>query len=143
MSDAIDTQGRCLCGAVTLHVSAHDPHVDVCHCRMCRVWSGGPMMAVTASRAPRVDGEADVAIYASSDWAERGFCRHCGTHLFYRLKSGEHYAIPVGLMGDTSPWEMTLQIFTDEQPQYYAFANDTRTMTGQEVFEMFTGDASS
>lgn len=30
--------------------------------------------------------DQNLSIYASSDWAERGFCNHCGTVLFWRMK---------------------------------------------------------
>ncbi len=36
--------------------------------------------------------------------------------------------------GTVNPVAMTQQIFVDEQPQYYAFANDTARLTGAEVF---------
>lgn len=129
-------QGTCLCGAVTLRVEVTEPSISVCHCHLCRIWSGGPMLAVESAR-PTLTGEENVGVYATSDWAERGFCRRCGTHLFYRLKSGEHYAIPAGLLGDAAPWTLALQIFTDDKPDYYDFANPMRSMTGAEVFEAF------
>ena len=29
------------------------------------------------------------------------------------------------------------QVFIDEKPDYYSFANETKDMTGQELFAMF------
>jgi hypothetical protein len=36
---------------------------------------------------------------------------------------------------------LTSQIFIDEKPAYYTFANQTKTMTGAEVFAMFAPPA--
>ncbi|MEQ9448085.1 MAG: GFA family protein, partial [Rhodospirillaceae bacterium] len=71
-----------------------------CHCGTCRKWGGGPLLAVDCGEHVTIDGEENVSIYQSSDWAERGFCGKCGTHLFYRLTQQPFYVIPVGLFGD-------------------------------------------
>lgn len=137
MNDTVEVSGRCLCGAVRLSVHLHSPVVDACHCDMCRRWSGGPIMAVEAGDNVTFQGEQHITVYDSSDWAQRGFCRHCGTHLFYRLKAPTHYALPVGVLDDGPAWRFEKEIFVDEQPDYYRFANDTRRMTGPEVIEEF------
>jgi hypothetical protein len=120
---------------VTIAVQTEE--VAACHCSMCRTWSGGPLLAVECAAGVRIEGEEYVTVYPSSDWAERGFCRRCGTHLFYRLKEGPHYAVPVGLVDGGQPWQLAQQIFIDEKPAYYAFANRTRDLTGPQVFAQF------
>ena len=35
--------------------------------------------------------------FRSSEWAERGFCSGCGTHLFYHLLQSNEYILPAGL----------------------------------------------
>ncbi|MDT3669655.1 MAG: GFA family protein [Aromatoleum sp.] len=128
-------QGKCLCGAVSIQLEHDKPHVSACHCDICRRWGGGPSLTLECSDAPRIEGAEHVRTYASSDWAERGFCAQCGTHLFYRLKQGGLYAIPVGLFDEGGTWPFDLQIFVDEKPGNYQFANATREMTGEEVFK--------
>ncbi|QFT84350.1 Glutathione-dependent formaldehyde-activating enzyme [Halomonas sp. THAF12] len=137
MHDAMTLTGRCLCGAVALEVQASRQNIGACHCQMCRTWGGGPLLALESVSSVRLEGEDSVSVFASSDWAERAFCRHCGTHLFYRLKTGEHYAVPAGLVDVGQAWTFDSQIFIDEKPPWYAFANDTRNLTGREVFEAF------
>lgn len=137
MTDEYHTKGHCLCQAVTLTVTLSNRNVDACHCHMCRTWGGGPLLALESDAPVEIDGEEHVTVYGSSDWAERGFCRHCGSHLFYRLKEGDHYAIPVGLIDAGEAWTFTSQIFIDEKPSFYDFANETTKMTGKEVFEAF------
>ena len=143
MSTINECQGTCLCGAAGLSVTLNSHDVSACHCQMCQKWGGGPFLAIESDQQVNIHGEENVGIYASSDWAERGFCRQCGTHLFYRLKEGTHYAIPAGLIDGDKSWVLEQQIFIDEKPDYYAFANSTKNMTGTEVFEAFTGSTGS
>ncbi|WP_141317569.1 GFA family protein [Halomonas halmophila] len=137
MNDAMTLRGSCLCGAVSLAVEAERQNVVACHCRMCRIWGGGPLLAMESVRRVTLEGEDQVSLYASSEWAERGFCRHCGTHLFYRLKTGEHYGVPAGLVDQGEAWTLDSQIFIDEKPAWYHFGNDTHNLTGQEVFASY------
>lgn len=98
-------------------------------------------MAVTLNSPLEFENEAAVGVYASSDWAERGFCKTCGTHLFYRLKDGRYQCVPLDTLEDKSGFEFATQIYTDSKPEYYAFANQTAMMTEAEVLEAFGGDA--
>ncbi|PTL93824.1 aldehyde-activating protein [Halomonas litopenaei] len=137
---AMRLSGTCLCGAVTLKVALEQQSVGACHCQMCRTWGGGPLLALESVSQLTLEGEEAVTFYSSSDWAERAFCRHCGTHLFYRLKNGEHTSVPVGLIDSGEAWRFDLQFFIDEKPHWYHFGNDTRNLTGQELFEAFSKD---
>src|SRR5690606_6195169 len=89
--------GKCLCGAVSLQIHHDKPSMSACHCQTCRHWAGGPFMTLEYHKAPEIQGAEHVRTYASSEWAERGFCAQCGTHLFYRLLADEFYALSVGL----------------------------------------------
>ena len=130
--------GKCLCGQVTLHLRHEKPLMSVCHCSICRRWTGGPFMSLECHQAPRIDGIEHVRTYPSSEWAERGFCSHCGTHLFYRLIKGEFYAVPVGVFQEGGEWPFALQAFIDQKPGNYQFANATREMTGAEDFKAWS-----
>lgn len=138
MSESNYQTGSCLCGAVRLKAAIASDSVDACHCSMCRQWGGGPFMALECDGEVQIEGEEHVSTFASSEWAERGFCKQCGTHLFYRLREQHHYAFPVGLFGDAQQWRFKSQIFVDEKPSWYAFANDTKNLTGEEVFALFS-----
>ena len=84
-----------------------------------------------------IDGEANVTVFDSSEWAERGFCKNCGTHLFYRLKGSGQHMIPVGLFEESERLAFKNQVFIDQKPDYYAFENRTTNLTGAELFAMF------
>ncbi len=131
-------KGKCLCG--TIEVEAPDcKEVGLCHCATCRRWSGGPLFSIHCGKGVSFSG-GEPARYRSSEWAERGFCPNCGTHLFYYLLPGDDYVIPAGLFNEAA-FELTAEIFIDEKPAYYSFANDTEQLTGQEVFERFSPEA--
>lgn len=140
MSDdqATSFHGKCLCGAVSLQVRHDKPGMGACHCSICRRWNGGPYMTLECHEAPQIEGVEHVRTYASSEWAERGFCAQCGTHLFYRLAKGDFYAVSAGLFAESGNWPFELQVFVDEKPDNYRFANATREMTGEEVFKAFS-----
>jgi len=84
-----------------------------------------------------IDGEDFVSVYDSSEWAERGFCRKCGTHLFYRLKEGQQHMVPVGLFEDDADLVFESQVFIDSKPGFYEFTNKTQDMTGAELFAKY------
>lgn len=131
-------KGKCLCGAVTIIAAEVKPELSVCHCGMCRKWAGGPGLVADCGDDVRFEGEESLTAYASSDWGERGFCKVCGTHVFWRLKAGKQYHVPAGIfdegLGDVA---LKTEIFIDRKPAFYSFAGDTRKLTEAEVFAMF------
>ena len=136
MSATAEQRGRCLCGAIQVVTKSCGEEMGACHCGMCRRWcGGGPLLAVDCGTDVSIVGEENVGVYKSSAWAERGFCKRCGTNLFYRLSETRQYVLPVGLFDGS--FEFTSQIFIDAKPDYYSFANETRNMTGAEVFAKY------
>lgn len=139
MVNETEHKGSCLCGAVRVLVTKSSNSVGVCHCKTCRTWGGGPLFAVDCGTEVTFSSEDHITVFQSSDWAERGFCRTCGSHLFYRLRQNGHYILPVGLLEDGSAWNFDHQVFIDEKPDFYAFANETKDMTGAELFAKYSG----
>ncbi|WP_422030706.1 GFA family protein [Roseovarius sp.] len=134
--------GSCLCGAVKIEFAEAPKETGACHCNMCRKWSGGVYLAIpVAAGKATFEGEDSIARYPSSDWAERAFCKTCGTNLFYRLTApGPHQGdmfVCLGLLDDPSGVTLTEEVFYDEKPAGYAFAGDTHKMTGAEVIAQF------
>jgi len=133
MSKVVSGNGNCLCGAVEFNVAIVSHHVGACHCSMCRRWGGGPLMAIDCGTDVVFQGEANITVYDSSEWAERGFCSKCGSHLFYRLKQSGQHIMPAGLFDDQDGFVFDHQVFIDNKPDYYSFANETDDMTEAEV----------
>jgi hypothetical protein len=128
-------KGTCLCGAVSL-IAAEEKHIGACHCGYCRKWGGGPFLAVHCGADVAWSGQDHIAVYRSSDWAERAFCAKCGSHLYYKLLSNGHYFVPAGLF-ETADFELASQVYIDKKPGYYDFANQTPTMTEQQVIDAY------
>ncbi len=124
--------GTCLCGAVRIELTDAKPHVEVCHCAMCRQWGGGPFMCIGGASFA-LSGEAHVAIYPSSDWAERAFCKTCGSNLYFRFLPTDNYNFCAGLFELGDAFAIHKQIFVDEKPEFYDFAQKTPMQTGAEV----------
>ena len=138
MSELSIIKGSCLCGAVNVSTTSTNNKVGACHCSMCRKWGGGALLVIECGSDVSFEGEENIGIYQSSEWAERGFCKKCGSHLFYKFKQKNQYYIPVGIFDNDEGLVFDHQVFIDEKPEYYSFANKTKNMTGEEVFAQFT-----
>jgi hypothetical protein len=137
MSELFEAKGSCLCGAIRFSAKEVSKSVGACHCGMCRKWGGGPLMAVDSGTDVSFEGEENISLYDSSDWAERGFCKRCGSHLFYRLKESGQHIIPAGLFENQDSFVFDNQVFIDRKPSFYSFTNETSDMTEAEVFEKY------
>jgi hypothetical protein len=93
--------GGCQCGAVryALHEQPSQPHI--CHCRMCQKAFGSffaPLTGVDRTKFELTRGK--LAIFRSSDRAERGFCRDCGTPLTFHYVGRPRIAVSIGSLDD-------------------------------------------
>ena len=99
--------GGCQCGAVRYRLDAEPAGSNVCHCRMCQKAGGAPFMAFAGVKlAELVWTRGAPKIFASSDFAERGFCSDCGTPLTYRATEHDRIAVTIGSLdhgGDVPP----------------------------------------
>ena len=108
---------------------------------MCRKWSGGIYLGVqVAGENMTLDGD-QLGVFSSSPWAERGFCKTCGSSLYYRVTApGPHngtYHVGMGTLDDPNGINMTGEIYIDKKPAGYSFADNTHKMTEAEVMAMF------
>ena len=93
--------GQCNCGAVEFEVDAVPADVYVCHCSICRRFTGsnGIAVVVVGNDAFRwLRGEDHVATWRKpgSDW-QCGFCRSCGSSL-PGANDASRMFIPAGLI---------------------------------------------
>jgi hypothetical protein len=141
MSEELPVSGHCLCGAVTFTAAARSPNVTACHCSMCSRWGGGVALSIDIETAPLFTGEDNIAIYKSSDWGERGFCKVCGSSLYWRLSGTDRYTFSAGALDDMSGFRLAKEIYIDDKPEYYTFANDTVKQTVDEATAAFITEA--
>lgn len=98
--------GSCQCGAVRYRVRGEPLGADYCHCSRCRKFSGAPAdpgMKVRTSDLELTGREA-LTIYAADGFADRAFCRTCGSSLFggQDLFAGETLSVCMGSL-DADP----------------------------------------
>lgn len=140
MSETVASSGSCLCGKVSIKAQVSQ-NLGACHCGMCRKWVGGPLMTLDCGTEVAFEGKEHVAEYESSEWAKRGFCKDCGSALYYFLKPTGQYIMPAGLFSNIENLNFDHQIYIDHKPDYYDFANTTNNMTEAEVIAMYAPDA--
>lgn len=122
MNDA--HKGGCLCGAVSFQVQGPLRDVVACHCSQCRRQSGHFFAATSVAEANlAVDGADNISWYRSSDAASRGFCRVCGSILFWKPEQGDHLGILAGAFDQPSGLRLTRHIFCADKGDYYDIAD--------------------
>ncbi|WP_162889086.1 GFA family protein [Maritalea myrionectae] len=111
--------------------------IGACYCATCRkINGGGPLLGLHGNSELKASGQEHIERYASSDWAERGFCKKCGTTLFYHLTVGSRdYIYSAGLF-ENADFEITSEIFVDAKPDYMGFLSENSVKkTTQQVFD--------
>ena len=138
MPESEPQSGHCLCGSIRFTARPKHDAMDVCHCGFCRRWSGGAWMTVDCEPASlTIADETELGLYGSSGHAERGFCKSCGSSLFWRMRDGTLLTISAQAFGAPERFAFVSEIFIDNKPDNYAFANNTKKMTEAEVLAQF------
>jgi hypothetical protein len=102
---AIHYPGACLCGVVRFTITPPSKWCAHCHCTMCRRAHGAAFVTwigVPEGQFDLVAGRDSVQWYASSADSRRGFCRHCGSSLFFRSERwpGEIHVVRANVPGE-------------------------------------------
>ena len=118
-------RGYCLCTGVRFSVHGPLRQITECYCDQCRHWSGN-LVAATAAAADQMnidsdrDGDCDLLCwYRSSEQAERGFCRHCGSSLFWRRLGGDSISIMGGALRDGAHLSISKRIYESQRPGWH------------------------
>ena len=93
--------GGCQCGATRYALFSEPTDASVCHCRMCQKAFGSyiaPLAGVPLGDLAWTRGEP--GRFRSSDAVERGFCRGCGTPLFYRVLGDRRISVSIGSLDE-------------------------------------------
>ena len=116
-------RGSCLCGAV--HLEIQEPlerSPEACHCSQCRKQSGSFLIAVNVRRtALRIEGTESVAWYQSSERVQRGFCKACGSTLFWKptIEGYEWTAVAMGCIDTPLRLRISKHTFVGDKGGYY------------------------
>ncbi|WP_428927404.1 GFA family protein [Marinibacterium sp. SX1] len=143
MAETRDRTGGCSCGAVRFAARDVPLAFGICHCETCRRWTGSALLGVTVPEANVTWQGADrIARRQSSSFAERGWCRDCGSPLFFRFTGNGApvggIELPIGLLDDTEGMFAHNEIFIDHKPAAFGFAeNDRQVLTRAECAARF------
>jgi len=70
-----------------------------------------------------IEGEDALAWYQSSERVRRGFCRTCGSSLFWDPVQSEKIAVAMGAFDDPTGTHLHMHIFVAEKGDYYDIAD--------------------
>ncbi len=118
-------KGSCMCGAVAFEFVRDRTDIHVCHCGQCRRWSGHYWASINApfESLEITEGERKVGWFRSSSYARRGFCKECGSALFWhgdKLEDHKHrIAIAAGAISAPTGLHIGEHIFVADKGDYY------------------------
>lgn len=120
--------GGCLCGAVRYEVRGPLRDVLLCHCEECRRWHGN-FAADTAARKEDVvlleqRGLRWIDSPRSDAHARRGFCRECGSSLFWDPPGRTTISIAAGTLDDAAGLKPAAHWYTSQSGAYYELPDD-------------------
>ena len=113
-------RGSCLCGRIQYKLKGPKRTVVACHCIQCRKTSGHYVAATqVAAEHLELQGEENITWFTSSEEAKRGFCKHCGSQLFWRRNGSGRTSVMAGTIDGDTGLVMDTQIHPDTKGDYY------------------------
>jgi hypothetical protein len=123
--------GRCLCGAIRFEIEGPMRDVVICHCGQCRRQHGAPPgYSQAAWEHIRFEGEEALSWYRSSEEARRGFCRICGSSLFWERIGSGRVSIAAGSLDAPTGLKTVRHIFVADKGDYYEIHDDAEQLSG-------------
>jgi len=125
------TLGGCLCGAVRYELHGALRDVINCHCPMCLRFHGhyGAYTSLKEKNLSLAKDEGLQWYHSLQDDEKgnvyRGFCKDCGSSLFWRVKDSGSISIAAGTL-DKAPSQMrtTMHIWASTAGDYYEITDD-------------------
>lgn len=123
--------GRCLCGAVRFEAEAEARDPVACHCSQCRRQSGHVWAAASVpARSLRITGEP--RWFEASERAQRGFCSHGGSFLFWQAQGEDWIGVAMGALDAPTGLRLARHIFVASKGDYYEIADGLPQEPGDE-----------
>lgn len=133
--------GACLCGASTFTATPVSDEAGVCHCSMCRRFSGGMFIVVDCSGGFEFAADAPVTKFQSSEWGQRAFCSRCGSSLAWLSTDGAMAFDSVQAFPDPAAYPVRHEMFIDCKPRSYDLAGETKQLTEAEFMALYAGES--
>ena len=117
-------KGSCLCGQVSFEVAGELHANDACHCTKCSKQSGHYWASTDLPRtAVTIQGAENLNWFQSSERVRRGFCKICGSFLFWDPVGRDKIAIAMGAFDGATGAKLEKHIFVAEKGDYYEIAD--------------------
>jgi hypothetical protein len=125
--------GGCLCGAVRFRTRGKLRGVIYCHCSQCRRQTGLHYAATDVDRdSIVVEGEDALSWFNASPEASRGFCRTCGSALFWQEIGSSRISVMAGAFDQPSGLVGGSHIFTADKGDFYEITDDLPRFPGSQ-----------
>ena len=117
-------KGSCLCGAVKFEIKAPLSAFRYCNCSRCRKASGSAHVAnifLPQGQVTWTAGESSIKRFdlpgakRFSVW----FCSRCGSRVPHKVRDGDNYLIPAGLLDDDPVMRPENSIFWGSRAPWY------------------------
>lgn len=122
------TAGGCLCGSVRYELRGPLRDVLLCHCVECRRWHGhvGAYTSIARSDVVLVceRGLQWFDSPCSDAGARRGFCRACGSSLFWEAADGGMVSVAAGTLDDPAGLRTGGHWYVSQAGDYYELPDD-------------------
>jgi hypothetical protein len=116
--------GGCLCGAVRYRTGGPLRDVVNCHCGRCRRMHGHVAAYSQVAAADLELVEARGLAWYVADERELGFCRECGSRLFWRRVGSDRTSVAAGSLDEPTGLRTIAHIFAGSKGDYYEIADD-------------------
>ncbi len=132
--------GGCYCAAVRYEVRGPLRGIVNCHCSQCQKLNGNfGAHSKAPSSAIRLLRDDGLQWFDINDNTRRGFCRHCGSPLFWEARGQPGTGIVAGSLDDPAGLETLGHIFVGEMPSYTVIADNLPQFTASSA-GAFPGD---
>lgn len=116
--------GRCNCGTVRFRASGALADLIGCHCSQCRRQTGLYYAATNVDKDRlEIEGADNISWYRSSDQARRGFCRTCGSALFWEADDAAYVSVMAGAFDQPTGLRFGYHIYCADKGDYYDLAD--------------------
>jgi len=129
--------GHCLGGAVSFTARGMGDTFSTCYCDACQRWPGGPYNGINVpTEGLTLEGAEHIGVIKTSDFAERAFCKKCGSGIWWKLTRGQYVgktSIPVGLLDDRSGLALSDEMYSDYKDHTNVRPEGVAQMTSAEA----------
>ncbi|NNF76392.1 MAG: GFA family protein [Rhizobiales bacterium] len=125
--------GRCLCGSLQYRIEGPVGKPHACHCGQYLQQRGHYAVSADVQRTYfSTTQDRGLKWYESSSFARRGFCKECGSALFWDGGDDKIY-ISIGSLDQSTGLRLASHIFVDEKADYYEIEDELPKFAGYDT----------